>query len=333
MATRTGWGFAQGGASPRMARGAGWLAGRRACHPARSAILLLFAAILSSCLTACSSSEDAITRGDRLWADSAYGEAIAEYQLGYARSRDPDALRRLAHAYAVTGQFERARESYDALLADDPGVADQAAFDFVLLAEQARARGDGYGVARAAEAALALRPGLELSGLTDQLASYYEQSASPEQAIAWYERAIANAPADSAPALMFRLGDLLAERRDCRRALPYLRGYIGREPRGPHVNDARYNIGTCAYEAARTAHQGGDPEGALREIQTLINLGVPSNLLDEAWFMRGDILFALGRNEEALAAYQRVLDLNPARTGQLVDRAQRQIDIIRFGTM
>ncbi|HEX6589044.1 MAG TPA: tetratricopeptide repeat protein [Longimicrobiales bacterium] len=298
-------------------------------HPARSAILLLFAAILPSC----SSSEDAITRGDRLWADSAYSEAIAEYQLAYARGRDTDALRRLAHAYAVTGQFDRAHESYETLLADDPESADQAAYDFVLLAQQARARGDGYGVARAAEAALELRPGLELSGLTDQLASYYEQSASPEQAIAWYERAIANAPPDSAPALMFRLGDLLAERRDCTRAQPYLRGYLSREPRGRHADDARYNIGNCAYEAARAAHQGGDPELALRQIQTLLDLGQPSNLLDEAWFMRGDILFALGRNDEALAAYQRVLDLNPARTGQLVDRAQRQIDIIRFGTM
>ena len=63
----------------------------------------------------------------------------------------------------------------------------------------------------------------------------------------------------------------------------------------------------------------------------LIDLGVPENLLDEAWFLRGDILYALGRNDEALVAYQRVLDLNPTRSGQLVDRATRQIDIIRFG--
>lgn len=300
----------------------------RSTQPARSAILLLVAAILPSC----SSGEDAITRGDRLWADSSFTEAIAEYRLSYARGGDTDALRRLAHAYAVTGQFERASEAYETLLADEPESIDQAAYDFVLLAEHARARGDGYGVAKAAEAALALRPGLELRGFTDQLASYYAQGATPEQAIAWYERAIANAPPDSAPPLLFRLGDLLADRGDCGRALPYLRGYLSRDPRGAHVNDARYDIGNCAYEAARNAHQGGDPERALQQIQTLIDLGVPSNLLDEAWFMRGDILFSLDRRDEALAAYQRVLELNPARTGQLVDRAQRQIDIIRFGT-
>ena len=287
---------------------------------------------LGAGLVSCSSGEDALTRGDRLWADSAFSESIAEYRLAYARGGDREALRRLAHAYAVTGQFENARESYEILLADDAGATDQAAYDFILLAEQAQERGDGYGVARAAEAALALRPGLELSGLTDQLASFYEQTASPEQAVAWYERAIANASPDSAPPLMFRLGDLLAERDDCRRALPYLRGYLSRAPRGVHATDAQWNIGNCAYEAARAAHQAGDPERAMREIQTLLDLGVPSNLLDEGWFMRGEILYGLGRNEEAMAAYQRVIDLNPTRSGQLVDRAQRQIDIIRFGS-
>ena len=289
-------------------------------------------AITAIALAACGGGEDALSRGDRLWADSAYAQSIAEYQLAYARGGGDDALRRLAHAYAVTGQFERAHDSYQTLLADDPSHIDQAAFDFILLAEQAHARDDGYGVARAAEAALALRPALDLTGLTDQLAAYYEQTASAEQAIAWYERALANAPPDSAPALMFRMGRILAEREACGRALPYLRGYLSRAPRGPRASDARWNIGTCAWTAARAAHQAGEPERALQQIRTVIELGVPENVLDEAWYMRGDILYALGRNEEALAAYQRVLDLNPAREGQIVDRAQRQIDIIRFGS-
>jgi tetratricopeptide (TPR) repeat protein len=288
-------------------------------------------AITVTPIAGCGGGEDALSRGDRLWADSLYAQSTAEYQLAYARGGGDDALRRLAHAYAVTGQFERAREAYQTLLADDPSHADQAVFDFILLAERARDRDDGYGVARAAEAALALRPALDLTGLTDELAEYYEQTASADQAIAWYERALATASPDSAPGLLFRIGRLLADRDDCARALPYLRAYLGRAPRGPRASDARWNIGNCAYAAARTAHQSGDPERALQQAQVVIDLGVPENLLDEAWFLRGEIFYSLGRNEEAMAAYQRVLDLNPTRTGQLVDRAQRQIDIIRFG--
>lgn len=302
----------------------------RAARASRVAMGALMA-IAALSMGACGGGEDALSRGDRLWADSLFTQSIAEYRLAYANGGGADALRRLAHAYAVTGQFERAREAYQTLLADDPSHIDQAVFDYILLAEQARARDDGYGVARAAEAALELRPALDLTGLTDALAEYYEQTASADQAIAWYERALATAPPDSAPALLFRLGRILAERDDCTRALPYLRAYLGRAPSGPRASDARWHIGNCAYAAARAAHQQGDPDRALRQIQTVIELGVPQNVLDEAWFMRGEILYALGRNDEAMAAYQRVLDLNPTRSGQLVDRAQRQLDIIRFG--
>lgn len=279
----------------------------------------------------CGAGEDALTRGDRLWADSAYTESIAEYRLAYARGGGDEALRRLAHAYAVTGQFERTYESYQTLLADDASHIDQAAYDFLLLAEQARERGDGYGVARAAEAALAVRPSLDLTGLSDILARHYEQTTSVDQAIAYYERAIATLPPDSAPPLLFRVGRLLAEREDCARALPYLRGYLARAPRGPRASDARWNIGNCAFAAARAAHVQGDPTRALEQLSVIIGLGMPENLLDQAWFLRGEILYSLGRTDEALACYQRVLDLNPARTGQLVDRAEQQIERIRFG--
>ena len=63
----------------------------------------------------------------------------------------------------------------------------------------------------------------------------------------------------------------------------------------------------------------------------MIALGVPQNLLDQAWFQMGEILLAQGKRDQALPAYQKVLDLNPARTGQLVQRAQQRIDQLRFG--
>ena len=279
----------------------------------------------------CGGAEDALTRGDRLWADSSFTESIAEYRLAYARGSGEEALRRLAHAYAITGDFERARESYETLLADDSAHADQAAYDYLLLADDARRRGDGYGIARAAEAALELRPALDLSGLTDQLAQYYEQTASAEQAIAYYERTLANAAPEDAPPLLFRMGRLLAEAEDCARATPYLRAYLARAPGGPRVGDARWNIGNCAFLEARAAHRAGNPTRALEQLEVVLGLGVPENILDQAWFLKGEILYSLGRPDEAMPAYQRVLELNPSRTGQLVDRAQRQIDRIRFG--
>lgn len=282
-------------------------------------------------LAGCGGGEDALARGDRLWADSSYTEAIAEYRLAAARGGGEAAGRRLAHAYAVTGQLERAQESWAGLLASDDAWTDQAVYDYLLVARAARRRGDGYSMARAAEAALELRPGLELGDLADAVAAYYADNAASEQALAYYERALANAPSDSAAAILFRIGRLRAEQNACAAALPYLRAYLARAPDGDDVPDARWHIGNCSFREAQDAHQAGNLTAALPLLRTVTSLGVPSNLQDQAWFMSGDILYALGRADEALRAYQRVLDLNPSRNGALVERAQRQIDRIRFG--
>ncbi|MGH7554417.1 MAG: tetratricopeptide repeat protein, partial [Longimicrobiales bacterium] len=85
------------------------------------------------------------------------------------------------------------------------------------------------------------------------------------------------------------------------------------------------------FMLGRRLRQAGDLELALRRLDTVIELGVPQNIQDQAWFERGETLLALGRPTEALPCYIRVLELNSARTGQLVERAQRRIDELRFG--
>lgn len=70
---------------------------------------------------------------------------------------------------------------------------------------------------------------------------------------------------------------------------------------------------------------------ALRQLDLIIDLGVPQNVLDQAWFERGEVLLTLDRRNEALQSYLQVLELNRGRSGQLVDRAQQRIDQIRFG--
>lgn len=305
-------------------RGWGGASGGRAFGAVLGALLLVG-------VGGCGGGEDALARGDRLWADSAFTQSLAEYRLARAGGGGEEALRRLAHAYAVTGQLEPARETYRLLLAEDPEHTDQAIFDFLAMARQARARGDAYGMTRAAESALELRPGIDLGELSDAMARYYMENASAERALAYYERALAKAPPDSAATLMLRIGTLRAEEGRCEAALPYLRAYLERSPGASGRSDARWHIGNCSHRLAREAHQAGNLTAALERLETVIGLGVPTNLQDQAWFLRAEILFALGRNDEALEAYRRVLELNPERTGQLVEKAQTQIDRIRFG--
>ncbi len=286
----------------------------------------------AAALPACGAEQTAVQRGDRLWADSDFVGALSEYRLALSRHQDDAAvLVRVAHAYARTERLPPARDAYDRLLRQDSSYAGQAVFDYLRMAHEALARGDSFGMASAVEAALALRPGLPLQDFAPALARYYSANGDPDRAMAFFERALGAAPPDSAGPLLWETGVLDENQGSCRDAMGYFQAYLNRAPKGPHADEARWHIGNCAFDLARREIQAGQQDQALDDLATTLTLGVPQNLQDQAWFHRGEILLAEGRRDEALECYMQVLALNPARTGQLVQRAQRRIDEIRFG--
>lgn len=293
---------------------------------------LVGALLLAGGPAACGETEPAVARGDRLWADSSHAAALAEYRLALRqRSDDEDVMARVAHGYAVTGQFERAQEIYDRLLRTAPEYADQAVFDYLALAERAYARSDRYGMATAVEAALALRPGLPVEGMVVPLARYYARSGEPERALSYYDRALGAAAADSVPGLLYEIAAVHDALGDCEEAITYLNAFRSRAPNDSRAPQARWQVGDCAFSLARAARRSGELEEALRHLDTVIELGVPENVQELAWFERGEALLAQGNRELALQAYQRVLEMSRNRSGQLYDRARARADELRFG--
>ncbi|MBI4543842.1 MAG: tetratricopeptide repeat protein [Gemmatimonadetes bacterium] len=293
-------------------------------------------------LAGCRRGEPALARGDRLWADSAYRAALAEYRLAERQRGAGEAvLARLAHAYSQTDQWDRAREVYQRLLSRAPEYSDQAIFDYITLAQRALRRGDVYGAAGATEAALELRPELEVAELLVPLARYYVQTGDARRATDFYQRALAQAAPDSVPDLLYEMAEVQRAQGNCREAVSYFEAFQQRAQGGftaatpaagrTRAGEARWHIGRCSFELAREARAGGQLGPALQYLDRVLQLGVPENLQDQAWFERGEILLTVGRPDEALVAFRKVLELNPARTGQLVERAQRRIDEIRFG--
>jgi len=304
-------------------RRAGWLrvAWRVAC------------VVVLPALLACDEQEPAVARGDRLWADSSYENALAEYRLALLQgSRDDAAYLRVAHAYAQLGKLEEAVESYRTVLDRSPELADQAVFDYLALARRALARGDRHGVARGVEAALALQPALPLGEFAPVLARYYSEVGDPERALLFYQRALTTAAPEAVPGIFFQLGSVHAGRGNCREALGFFAAARDRAVDKARADEAKWRMGECAFELARRARQEGQITEALAQLELVLELGTPANLLDQAWFERGEVLFALGRFEQALESYRRVLELNRSRGGALVDRARERIDQIRFGT-
>ena len=295
------------------------MARRRRSPLGSIAIALLIAA-------GCRSGDTAVQRGDRFWADSNYTAALAEYRLAARQSgSDPGVLVRVAHAYATTGQLERAKEAYTALLKLAPEYVDQAVFDFMLLAKSAAARSDRFGLARAVEAALELRPGIEVGTWAPALARYYASSGDADRALEYFERALAVGRAETAPRLLFEVATLHERRGACAEAMSYYRSYLEYVQYGDSAKDARFRIGACAFELGRRARDAGDYEKALEHFTTVIEYATPPNLLDQAWFERGEALMAVGRTAEAVEAFRRVMELSVGRETQTTARARRRI--------
>ena len=282
--------------------------------------------LLALVAAGCRGDESALERGDRFWAANNYSAALAEYRLaGRQQAGDPRVLVRVAHAYIATGQLERAREEYGRLLKLAPEFADQAVFDYLTLAKAAEARSDRFNLARAVEAALELRPGIDVSKWAPVLARYYAGSGDADRALEYFERALAMGAAAAPPPLLFEIAVLHERQGDCAEATSYYRSFLSREPYGDSANDARFRIGSCAFELGRRARAEGRYETALEHFSAVIDYGSPANLLDQAWFERGEALVALGRTLEALDAFRRVVELTPGRDTQTSTRARRRI--------
>ena len=295
----------------------------------RRGVIIGSAFLLSVLSSACQSGEDAMMRGDRYWADSNYVSALAEYRLAARQGGNTQAEMRVAHAYIRTGQLERARQVYDQLLKVEPGTEDQAVFDYVWLARTSLQRGDRYVSARAAEAALQLRPGLELPDLALTLARHYASVNDNEHALQYYRQALVGAADSVQPALTFEVASLSDRSGDCLAALPYYKRFSEESSDQDSVTNARWRMGTCGLEQGRAARAAGDGQKALDLLQITLDLGAPQNLLDQAWFERAEALDLLGRRDEAIEAFQRVVDLDGPTRSALAQRAERRILEIR----
>jgi tetratricopeptide (TPR) repeat protein len=295
-------------------------------------IACCMAGLVTLAISGCRDAEPALARGDRLFADSNYVGALAEYRLAWQLRKGTEELARVAHTYALTGEFERTRESYDLLLQESPEYTDQAVYDYLTLARRAQARSDRFGMAGAVEAALKLRGGLPVGDMAAPLARYYARAGDVDRARDFYESALGYATPDSVPGLLFDFAQFQESQENCLEAIELFSAFRSRQPRGERADEARWSIGNCSFALARTARADSNPDLALEHLQVTLDLGVPQNLMDQAWFERGEALLELGRRDEALQAYIRVLENARTASGSLAERARQRIDQLRFGT-
>ncbi len=312
------------GATPATARPAGRAGPLSRALPV--ALLAVVSALAPAC-TAAGSEEEAIRRGDAAFAQGAFNDALAEYRLALRQGNDrAETWLRAGHAFARVNRIDEAREHYQAAIARDSTLADQAASDLLRVARRAVERRDGIVASAAADAAARIRPGVSLSGVAIDLARHYVRSAQPAQALPFFQKALSENPDD--PQVLLELALAHEQLGDCERALAFF------EQVRPRVQPNRrsevdWQIGNCSFQLAREAADRGFSDEALRMYRAMTDLGEPRNLLGQAWFDAAEILARRGECTAAAAAFERVVQVESGN-GALATRARDRIDQIRF---
>jgi len=293
-------------------------------------------AIMAVALMAVAGCQDPADRsirlGDRLLAVGETDAAIAEYKLAQRQRGDADEIvLRLGHAHAERGDVDEALEYFEPLADSGDRYRHQIAADLVALAMDARERGASANMSRSLEPLLVWGLGYVPPDLLLSLARYHARDGDHPTALTMY-LAVLSEDASPGPGVLYETGRAYAELGGCDRALPYFEAYIEEaNRRADEYAAARFHYGNCLFVSADEDRASGRPAAALEKLNEMVELGVPRTLMAEAHFLRGEMYLSIGDSSAALGAYQRVLDLNPSRTGAMVREAEQRIRQIRFG--
>ena len=91
-----------------------------------------------------------------------------------------------------------------------------------------------------------------------------------------------------------------------------------------------WKIGSCSLRLTRELRFIGEDEEALASVERTIALGEPRSDQVRAYFEKGEILFDLGRCEEAMDAFLQVRRVDQTGTSPLGEQAQWRYDELRF---
>lgn len=261
----------------------------------------------------------------------AVDEAIAEYKLALRTDgEEPAVLLRLGSAYARRGEVEASLQYLRRTLEQDSTYRDAVAVEMTRAARAALEDGSPDNMARALEMVLPMGLGYLPTDLKLELADYYAELSDYGRALPLYLSALDSGAAR--PATWLATAVAFQDVGGCREALEYFERYLESPGAARGAGSgARWQYGQCLYEVAEQDRSAGRTAPALEKLDLLIDQGVPRTLLDRAHFARGELLRRVGNLEAAEREYERVRELNPARTGPLVRLAEERIREIRYG--
>ena len=306
----------------------------------RVTILFLSVVISLSALSCNRLSKGNEERGDMYFGAGQYDDSLAEYMMAARNdSMTASLLRKIGKVYVAKGDFVKAKSYYDKYFEQQQAEPDPSALlDYFNIAVKRGEDGDRTTMVNAFEEILKIDPQYSLGKYFFDLAEYYYEHAQYDKSIPFFLRALPlDVEVDNRNLHLYHLAESYEKTGDVYNACLYYEEYLLMYPETELAEQARWHQASCAYPLAeRVYREDKDYEAALDYLAVLIDFEQPQHLLDDAYYLKGDILVEMNRLEEAKRAYRQVLRLNKFYyTEKIAESARQKIHDIdlkrRFG--
>lgn len=95
------------------------------------------------------------------------------------------------------------------------------------------------------------------------------------------------------------------------------------------VNGFFFQFGELCYALADSLHSSGELTRALAVLNQLLALKQPSTLIDEGFYLQGQILAEMGEYDLSIRSFERVIEFDPLERDRLVFLAKEKIKQLR----
>jgi hypothetical protein len=256
-------------------------------------------------IAGCGRVGDRERRGDQLYGEGQYSQALTEYRAAVASDPDARVWAKAGAAALRTGNLEVASDAYLRLAAEDPSRTEEAAEGLDAVARAADRAGDVKRLESAVVGLGMIAPGRSIGRYALELIR--RPGAEATDLVAIFPGAIAAAPdPETVDSLLSVYGAALLETSGCDQALPVFQATLRRTHVDVLRNRAEDGVAGCSLALGLRAEAGAKPSDAALWFAAAIRVDYSNPVGPRALVGYGDSKLRLGDTAAATQAFQAV---------------------------
>lgn len=225
--------------------------------------------------------------------------------------------------YLQLNDPRRAIKAFNRLIEIDPGWKQSVLLELEKSADETITRGMDFAAIMMLEKILEYNPEFELGVKNFFLGNWYFDSRNYDRAIDFYEAGLLY---DSLNIdALFKLAQCFIHEEELLSAYQTLK-------RGVEIHNHwrfKYWLGKVSFMLAKKRFGEGNYSSAELYLAQIIWLNLPKVLVDDAYFLLGDIRLAQEKYKEAKSYYERVLKINKFAKPKIVRDAEERLKILK----